>query len=124
MKILLKIPVILITSIVSLFIWLCAGLISCSAVVFKIASSLLSVIAAAVMLTGDATNGAHRPLCQPLKVRCDRPIASIRRETVTVQRIKQHHDRTHTITSFCKIWHHQDAAFSVTSQNKRCQQKR
>ena len=58
MKILLKIPVILITSIVSLLIWLCAGLISCSAVVFKIASSLLSVIAAAVMLTGDVTNAA------------------------------------------------------------------
>ena len=58
MKILLKVPVVLITSIVSILIWLCAGLISCSSVVFKIASSLLSVIAAAVMLTGDVTNGA------------------------------------------------------------------
>lgn len=57
MKILLKIPVIIITSIVSLFIWFCAGLISCSAVVFKIASSLLSAIAAVVMLTGDVANG-------------------------------------------------------------------
>ena len=58
MKILLKVPVILITSVVSLFIWLCAGLISCSAVLFKIASSLLSVIAAAVLFTGSVTNGA------------------------------------------------------------------
>ena len=58
MKILLKVPVMLITSIVSLFIWLCAGLISCSAVVFKIASSLLSIISGAVMITGDVTNGA------------------------------------------------------------------
>lgn len=57
MKDLLKIPVIFITSVVSLFIWLCAGLISCSAVVFKIASGLLSIIAA-VMLIGDVTNGA------------------------------------------------------------------
>ena len=58
MKILLKIPIMLITSTVSLVIWLCAGLISCSAVLFKIASGLLSVIAAAVMLIGDVTNGA------------------------------------------------------------------
>lgn len=57
MKVLLKVPVIFITTIVSLFIWLCAGLISCSAVVFKIASSLLSAIAAVVMFTGSVTNG-------------------------------------------------------------------
>lgn len=58
MKTLLKIPVTLFSLVVSLFIWLCAGLISCSAFVFKIASSLLSVIAAGVMLTGDVTNAA------------------------------------------------------------------
>ena len=58
MKILLKIPVVLITSIVSLFIWLCVGLISCSTLVFQIVSGLLSCIAAAVMLAGDVTNGA------------------------------------------------------------------
>ena len=58
MKILLKFPIMLITSVVSLFIWLCAGLISCSAMVFKITSSLLSAIAAAVLLTGDVTNAA------------------------------------------------------------------
>lgn len=57
MKILLKVPVILISSMVSLFIWLCAGLISCSAIVFKIASSLLSIVAVTVMITGDVTNG-------------------------------------------------------------------
>ena len=58
MKILLKFPIMLITSVVSLLICLCAGLISCSAMVFKIASSLLSIISGAVMITGDVTNGA------------------------------------------------------------------
>ena len=43
---------------VSLFIWLCAGLISCSAFVFKIASALLSVLAVAAMITYSVKNGA------------------------------------------------------------------
>lgn len=57
MKILLKIYIMLITSIVSFYIWRCTGLVSCSAVVFKIASSLILVIVAAVMLAGAVTNG-------------------------------------------------------------------
>ena len=58
MKILLKILLMPVTLIVSLFIWLCAGLISCSAFVFKIASGLLSLIAVAVMITYSVMNGA------------------------------------------------------------------
>ncbi|MBQ7301265.1 MAG: succinate dehydrogenase [Clostridia bacterium] len=58
MKILLKILLTPITLLVTLFIWLCAGLLSCSAFVFKIASGLLSVLAVAVMITYSVTNGA------------------------------------------------------------------
>ena len=58
MKILLKILLMPVTLIVSLFIWLCAGLISCSAFVFKIASGLLSILAVAVMITYSVMNGA------------------------------------------------------------------
>ena len=58
MKILLKILLMPVTLIVSLFVWLCAGLISCSAFVFKIASGLLSLIAVAVMITYSVMNGA------------------------------------------------------------------
>ena len=41
----------------SLFIWLCAGLISCSAFVFKLASALLSLLAVAVLITYSVKNG-------------------------------------------------------------------
>ncbi|MGN1027897.1 MAG: CD1845 family protein [Faecousia sp.] len=58
MKILLKILLAPVTMLVSLFIWLCAGLISCSAFVFKIASALLSILAVAVMITYSVKNGA------------------------------------------------------------------
>ena len=58
MKILLKILLMPITLIVSLFIWICAGLISCSAFVFKIASGLLSILAVAVVITYSVMNGA------------------------------------------------------------------
>lgn len=58
MKILLKILLAPVTVLVSLFIWLCAGLISCSAFVFKIASALLSVFAVAVMIAYSVKNGA------------------------------------------------------------------
>lgn len=58
MKILLKILLAPVTMLVSLFIWLCAGLISCSAFVFKIASALLSVLAVAVMIAYSVKNGA------------------------------------------------------------------
>lgn len=37
--------------ILSLFVWLCAGLLSCSGFVFKLASGLLSLLAIAAMIT-------------------------------------------------------------------------
>ena len=41
----------------TLFTWLCAGLISCSAFVFKLASGLLSLLAVAVLITYSVKNG-------------------------------------------------------------------
>ena len=43
--------------ILSLFVWLCAGLLSCSGFVFKLASGLLSLLAIAVMITYSVKNG-------------------------------------------------------------------
>lgn len=43
--------------ILSLFVWLCAGLLSCSGFVFKLASGLLSLLAFAVMITYSVKNG-------------------------------------------------------------------
>ena len=42
--------------ILSLFVWLCAGLLSCSGFVFKLASGLLSLLAFAVLITYSAKN--------------------------------------------------------------------
>lgn len=41
----------------TLFTWLCAGLISCSTFVFKLASALLSLLAVAVLITYSVKNG-------------------------------------------------------------------
>ena len=41
----------------TLFTWLCAGLISCSAFVFKLVSALLSLLAVAVLITYSVKNG-------------------------------------------------------------------
>lgn len=41
----------------TLFTWLCAGLISCSAFVFKLANALLSLLAVAVLITYSVKNG-------------------------------------------------------------------
>ena len=43
--------------ILSLFVWLCAGLLSCSGFVVKLASGLLSLLAIAVMITYSVNNG-------------------------------------------------------------------
>ena len=45
----LKIPFAPLSLILSLFVWLCAGLLSCSGFVFKLASGLLSLLAFAVL---------------------------------------------------------------------------
>ena len=41
----------------SLFVWLCAGLLSCSGFVFKLASGLLSLLAVLVLITYSVKNG-------------------------------------------------------------------
>ena len=46
-----------VTLTISLLVWLCAGLISCTAFVFKLASAILSVLALLVMLTVSVKNG-------------------------------------------------------------------
>lgn len=57
MKLILKILTAPVTLLISLFVWLCAGLISCSAIVFKIASALLTLAALAVLFLSSARNG-------------------------------------------------------------------
>ena len=41
----------------SLFVWLCAGLLSCSGFVFKLTSGLLSLLAVFVLITYSVKNG-------------------------------------------------------------------
>ena len=43
--------------ILDVFTWICCGLLSCSAFVFSLAWSLVSILAVAVMLTCSVTNG-------------------------------------------------------------------
>ena len=57
MKLILKILTTPVTLLISLFVWLCAGLISCSAIVFKIASALLTLAALAVLFLSSVRNG-------------------------------------------------------------------
>ena len=57
MKLILKIFTAPVTLLISLFVWLCAGLISCSAIVFKIASALLTLAALAVLFLSSVRNG-------------------------------------------------------------------
>ena len=57
MKLILKILTAPVTLLISLFVWLCAGLISCSAIVFKIASALLTLAALAILFLSSVRNG-------------------------------------------------------------------
>ena len=57
MKLILKILTAPVTLLISLFVWLCAGLISCSAIVFKIVSALLTLVALAVLFLSSVRNG-------------------------------------------------------------------
>ena len=57
MKLILKILTTPVTLLISLFVWLCAGLISCSAIVFKIARALLTLAALAVLFLSSVRNG-------------------------------------------------------------------
>lgn len=57
MKLILKILTAPVTLLISLFVWLCAGLISCSAFVFRIASGLILLAAFAVLCLSSVKNG-------------------------------------------------------------------
>lgn len=56
MKLILKILTAPVSLLIS-FVWLCAGLISCSTIVFKIASALLTLAALAVLFLSSVRNG-------------------------------------------------------------------
>ncbi len=57
MKLILKILAAPVTLLISLFVWICAGLISCSTIVFKLASGLIALMALAVLFTYSVQNG-------------------------------------------------------------------
>ena len=57
MKLILKILAAPVTLMISLFVWICAGLISCSTIVFKLASGLIALMALAVLFTYSVQNG-------------------------------------------------------------------
>ena len=57
MKVFLKILLAPVSLMISLFVWLCAGLISCSTVIFKLASGILTLFALLVLVTYSVKNG-------------------------------------------------------------------
>lgn len=57
MKAILKVLTFPIVLILDLFTWICVGLISCSAILFKLASAILAFLAVAVLITYSVQNG-------------------------------------------------------------------
>ena len=57
MKAILKVITFPIVLILDLFTWICVGLISCSAILFKLASAILAILAVAVLITYSVQNG-------------------------------------------------------------------
>ena len=57
MKLLIKIILFPLVLVIDLLTWVMIGTISCTSIVFRIASSLMVVLAIAVMLTNSVTNG-------------------------------------------------------------------
>lgn len=57
MKTVFKILMFPVVLVIDLFTWICCGLLSCSAFVFSLASSLLAILAVAVLVTYSVTNG-------------------------------------------------------------------
>lgn len=57
MKGILKVLTFPIVLILDLFTWICIGLISCSAILFKQASAILAILAVAVLITYSVQNG-------------------------------------------------------------------
>lgn len=57
MKTILKVLTFPIVLILDLFTWICVGLISCSTILFKLASAILAILAVAVLVTYSVQNG-------------------------------------------------------------------
>ncbi len=57
MKFLIKIALAPVVLILDLFTWLCIGLISCTSILFRIASGIISILGLAVLLTYSVKNG-------------------------------------------------------------------
>ena len=57
MKAILKVLALPIVLILDLFTWICVGMISCSTILFKLASAILALLAVAVLITYSVTNG-------------------------------------------------------------------
>ncbi|MGX8709793.1 MAG: CD1845 family protein [bacterium] len=57
MRFILKILAIPVVVALTLFVWICTGLLYCSAWVFGLAGTLLSILALAVLFTTSAKNG-------------------------------------------------------------------
>ena len=57
MKAILKVLTFPIVLILDLFTWICVGMISCSTILFKLASAILALLAVAVIVTYSVTNG-------------------------------------------------------------------
>ena len=57
MKAVFKILMFPVVLVIDLFTWICYGLLSCTAFVFSLASSFVSILAVAVMLTYSVQNG-------------------------------------------------------------------
>lgn len=57
MKTLLKITAMPVALVLDLLTWICVGLISCSAILFRAASGILAVLALAVLVTYSVQNG-------------------------------------------------------------------
>ena len=57
MKAILKVLTFPIVLILDLFTWICVGLISCSAILFKLASAIIAILAVAVLITYSVQNG-------------------------------------------------------------------
>ena len=57
MKLILKILLAPVVAVLSLFIWICAGLLYCSTWIFSLAGTLVGILGVAVLITYSVQNG-------------------------------------------------------------------
>ncbi|WP_277668604.1 CD1845 family protein [Caproiciproducens galactitolivorans] len=57
MRLILKILVAPIIVVLTLFVWICSGLLYCSSFILGLAGTVLGILAVLVLLTGAVTNG-------------------------------------------------------------------